>query len=235
MKNSYRDNFQNLAIPREVAAEDLQPEDIEHITRTVFVTSEFQPASDLLFIFGTSTIDGGVLEAVARACLQARFPKVLVTGLSGRLYSKTGKPLARIMPNKLIARGVPSDIILVQDRSTNTLEDVAFSLDVLEKHNISPDSIAFLCKAHHSGRCLRTLRKFFPSQTLSPVTYLAKYEGVQVSKADWYKHPVSRGRVCGEYLRIIKYTERGDIAPLQGSMHTPCVVAGAWPSAGEVS
>ena len=211
--NNYEDYLKNRSIPREVAVEDLQPEEIERITQTVFVASESQP-TDLLFIFGTSTIDNEILESLARDCQQGRFPKVLVTGLSGRLYDETGKPVARIMRDELIARGVPSDIILVQDRSTNTLENVAFSLDVLEKHDVSPESMAFLCKAHHSGRCLRTLRKFFPSQTLSPVTYLAEYDGVKVSKADWYKHPVSRGRVYGEYLRIIKYSRRGDIAHL---------------------
>ena len=211
--NNYEDYLKNRSIPREVAVEDLSPEEIEHITQTVFVASESQ-LTDLLFIFGTSTIDNEILESVARDCLQGRFSKVLVTGLSGRLYDETGKPVARIMRDELIARGVPSDIILVQDRSTNTLEDVAFSLDVLEKHDVSPESMAFLCKAHHSGRCLRTLRKFFPSQTLSPVTYLAEYDGVKVSKADWYRHAVSRGRVYGEYLRIIKYSRRGDIAHL---------------------
>ena len=213
-RHNYENDLKNCSIPREVAVEDLSPEEIEGITQTVFVTSDPHPAADLLFIFGTSTIDGEVLESVARACLQDRFPRVLVTGLSGRLYSETGKPVAHIMRDELIARGVPSDLILVQDRSTNTLEDVAFSLDVLEKHDISPESIAFLCKAHHSGRCLRTLRKFFPSQTLSPVTYLAEYEGVKISKEDWYQHEVSRGRVYGEYLRIIEYTRRGDIAHL---------------------
>ena len=211
--NNYEDYLKNRSIPREVAVEDLSPEEIEHITQTVFVASESQP-TDLLFIFGTSTIDNEILESVARDCLQGRFSKVLVTGLSGRLYYETGKPVARIMRDELIARGVPSDIILVQDRSTNTLEDVAFSLDVLEKHDVSPESIAFLCKAHHSGRCLRSLRKFFPSQTLSPVTYLAVYDGVKISREDWYRHAVSRGRVYGEYLRIIEYTKRGDIAHL---------------------
>ena len=213
LPHNYENDPKNRSIPREVAVEDLQPEEIEHITQTVFIASESQPA-DLLFIFGTSTIDNDILESVARDCQRGHFPKVMVTGLSGRLYSETGKPVAHIMRDELIARGVPSDLILVQDRSTNTLEDVAFSLDVLEQHNISPESIAFLCKAHHSGRCLRTLRKFFPSQTLSPVTYLAEYEGVKVSKADWYQHEVSRGRVYGEYLRIIEYTRRGDITDL---------------------
>ena len=207
-------DFKDRPIPREVAVEDLSPEEIENITQTVFVTSDLHPAANLLFIFGTSTIDSDALESVARDCQQGRFPKVLVTGLSGRLYSETGKPVAHIMRDELIARGVPSDLILVQDRSTNTLEDVAFSLDVLEKHSISPESIAFLCKAHHSGRCLRTLRKFFPSQTLVPITYVAVYDGVKIAKEDWYQHKVSRGRVYGEYLRIIEYTRRGDIAHL---------------------
>jgi len=212
--NNYEGYLKNRSIPREVAVEDLSPEEIEGITQTVFVTSDPHPAADLLFIFGTSTIDNKILESVARACLQDRFPKVMVTGLSGRLYDETGKPVAHIMRDELMARGVPSEVILVQDRSTNTLEDVAFSLDALEKQSISPESIAFLCKAHHSGRCLRTLRQFFPSQTLSPIIYAAEYDGVKVSKEDWYQHEGSRGRVYGEYLRIIKYTERGDIAHL---------------------
>ena len=212
--HNYENNLKNHSIPREVAVEGLSPEEIENITQTVFVPSDLHPAADLLFIFGTSTIDSDALESVARDCQRKHFPKAIVTGLSGRLYSETGKPVAHLMRDELIARGVPSDLILVQDRSTNTLEDVAFSLDVLEKHSISPESIAFLCKAHHSGRCLRTLRKFFLSQTLSPVTYLAEYEGVKVSKADWYQHEVSRGRVYGEYLRIIEYSKRGDIAHL---------------------
>ncbi|MXV75617.1 YdcF family protein [Candidatus Poribacteria bacterium] len=207
-------DFEDRPIPREVAVDDLSPEEIEGITQTVFVPSDLHPTADLLFIFGTSTIDGKVLESVARDCRKGCFPKVLVTGLSGRLYDETGKPVAHIMRDELIARGVPSDLILIQDRSTNTLEDVAFSLDVLKKNDISPESIAFLCKAHHSGRCLRTLRKFFPSQTLSPVTYVAEYDGVEVSKEDWYQHEVSRGRVYGEYLRIIEYSKRGDIAHL---------------------
>lgn len=211
--NNYDVDFKSRSIPREVAVEDLSPEEIEHITQTVFVAPESQPA-DLLFIFGTSTIDSDALESVARDYQKGRFPKVLVTGLSGRLYSETGKPVAHIMRDELIARGVPADVILVQDRSTNTLEDVAFGLDVLKAYDIFPESIAFLCKAHHSGRCLRTLRKFFPSHTLSPITYLAEYDGVKVSKEDWYQHEVSRGRVYGEYLRIIEYSKRGDITHL---------------------
>lgn len=211
--NNYESYLNSLPIPREVAVEDLQPDERKYITQTVFVESDPQPA-DLLFIFGTSSVDSEILETLASDCQQGLFPKVLVTGLVGRLYYETGRPIAYIMRDELIARGVPLDIILVQDQSTNTLEDVEFSLDVLDEHNVSPRHIAFLCKAHHSGRCLRTLRKFFSFQTLWPITYEAEYDGVRVSRENWYQHPVSRGRVYGEYLRIIKYTARGDIARL---------------------
>ena len=83
--NNYENNLKNRSIPRDVTVEDLSPEEIEHITQTVFVPSDLHPAADLLFIFGTSTIDGPVLESVARDCQQKHFPKVIVTGLSGRL------------------------------------------------------------------------------------------------------------------------------------------------------
>ena len=75
--NNYDAAPKSRSIPREIAVEDLQPEEIEHITQTVFVASEFQPA-ELLFIFGTSTIDNEILKSVARDCLQGRFSKVLV-------------------------------------------------------------------------------------------------------------------------------------------------------------
>ena len=113
-------DFKNRSIPREVAVDDLSPEEIERITQTVFVAPESQPV-DFLFIFGTSTIDNEILESVARDYQKGRFPKVMVTGLSGRLYSETGKPVAHIMRDELIARGVPSEVILVQDRSTTTV------------------------------------------------------------------------------------------------------------------
>jgi len=213
MPNNYRNYLNNLPIPREVAVENLAPDEIKHITQTVFVDSDYAPA-DLLFIFGTSSVHREMLDTLARDCQQRLFPKVLVAGLSGRRYSETGSPVAHLMRDELLTRGVPLDIILIQDRSTNTLEDVAFSLNVLDRHNVSPNSIAFVCKAHHSGRCLRTLRKFFPFQRISPITYPAEYDGVAVSGENWYQHPVSRGRVYGEYLRITEYTARGDISRL---------------------
>ncbi len=49
-------DFKNRPIPREVAVNDLSPEEIKHTTQTVFAASESQ-AVELLFIYGTSSIN----------------------------------------------------------------------------------------------------------------------------------------------------------------------------------
>jgi hypothetical protein len=213
--DNYESYLASLPIPREADnIEELTDEAIGQITRIVFMKPDPHPA-DFLFVFGTSAIDNQVLKQITDYFNNGFFPWVLVTGMIGKAYYQTGKPLAHIMRDEFIANGIPSDKILIQDRSTNTLEDVQFSLDILDKHKIVPRHIAFLSKAHHSGRCFLTLRKFFPNQPLWPITYEAKYNGIYVSAKDWPEHPIAQGRVYGEYLRIIKYSQLGDIAPIE--------------------
>lgn len=203
-----------LPIPREAAAGQLTPAEIAQITPIVFRQPNPQPA-DLLFVFGTSSIDKETAGQITNHFQSGYFPWILVTGMIGRVYYQTGQPLAHVMRDTFVTSDIPIDKILVQDRSTNTLEDVQFSLEILEQHRIFPKQIAFLCKAHHSGRCFLTLRRFFPEQQLWPITYDARYDGVTVSAQDWWKHPVARSRAYGEYLRIVKYSGVGDIAPIE--------------------
>ena len=210
----YQSYLNSLSIPREPEIEALRPEEIVPITRTVFATPHYAPA-DLLFVFGTSSLDPQLLDQLAQACCRGDFAHLLVTGGEvGRAYFDTGRPLARLLEDQFKARGVPTRMILVQDRSTNTLEDVTFGRELLRANQLQPAQIAFLSKSHHSGRCWRTLKKYYPSQPLYPITFDAVYEGVKVSAQDWWQHPVSRARVYGEFLRIRKYGARGDIASL---------------------
>lgn len=210
----YESYLNSLSIPREPGTEDLTPAEIAQITQAVFAEPQYAPA-DLLFVFGTSTLDQPLLDRLAQACCQGDFPHLLVTGGPvGRAYFETGRPLARLLEEQFLRRGVPPDQILVQDRSTNTLEDVTFGRELLRQHQLEPQQIAFLSKSHHSGRCLRTLRKFYPSAPLYPIMFDAEYEGTRVSRQDWWLKPVAKSRVYGEFLRIKKYGDRGDIAPL---------------------
>lgn len=211
LPKDYQAYLDSSAIPREANITDLSKVEIDAITRIVFFPPDVQPA-DLLFIFGTSNVPDIIYNRIAEYYRQGVFRHILATGLLGRAYYETGKPLAHNIRDGLIAHGMPAEEILLQDRSTNTLEDVQFSHDLLD--SINPlKNITFLSKSHHSGRCLRTLRKFFPDLPLSAMTYDAEYEGVIVTRESWPQHPISRGRVYGEYMRIKKYSAAGDIAP----------------------
>lgn len=216
LPKDYQAYLASLPIAREPDSSQLTAAEIAQISQIVFATPNPQPA-DLLFVFGTSTLHAQILGQIADYFQRGFYPWMLVTGLLGRAYYETGKPVAHYLRDNFIASGIPADKILVQDRSTNTLEDATFSLEVLEKAQIAPQTIAFLSKSYHSGRCLLTMRKVFPSQPLFPITYDPQIDGVTVSAENWAAHPVSRGRTYGEYLRIRQYAARGDIAPIGSS------------------
>lgn len=210
----YASYLASLPIPREADSAELTAKEMAQIGRIVFIESNPQPA-DLLFVFGTSTIDEKALAQIAVQFQQGFSPWVMVTGKIGRAFYETGQPLAHILRDKFISFGIPDEKILVQARSTNTMEDVIFGLKILEAHHIKPLRIAFLCKAHHSGRCLLTMRRFFPGRELFPITYTAVYDNIPVAPENWQAHPLARSRAYGEYLRILKYSNRGDIAPIE--------------------
>lgn len=135
----------------------------------------------------------------------------LVTGFLGKDYYETGRPISYIIADSLVSFGVLRESILIQDHSSNSLEDVIFGKEILEKNNIYPASILFVAKSHGSGRAQRTLKKFYPNAILFAFTIDGEYDGVKVSKKDWWKNETSKARVYGEYLRIMKYSQRGDI------------------------
>jgi hypothetical protein len=72
--------------------------------------------------------------------------------------------------------------------------------------------LTFAAKAHHSGRCYLTLRRFLPRTMLFAYTFPAEHGGVLLDASTWHTEPVARARIYGEYLRIRLYAARGDIA-----------------------
>jgi uncharacterized SAM-binding protein YcdF (DUF218 family) len=210
------DYLQRREVARDVAPGELSAQDIDEIGRTVFIPNEPKP-SDLLFVFGSSNEQW---QQVASLFAQRFAPVVLVTGKAGEDYYATGKPQAHRICESLVKLGVPQRAILVEDESSNTLENVRFGKEVLRRDQLAPSSILFVCKSHHAGRAWRTLALSFPNVALRCATYDASYSNVAVQQKDWWQHEVSRGRVYGEYMRIQLYAGRGDIA-----INGPCPAA----------
>lgn len=208
MPANHQDFLNHREIPRDAAVPSLSDAQITEITELVFAKPNPQKA-DVMFVLGAS---GGDWPAVANLFSRGLAQKILVNGKLGRDYQVEDKPLARLIQSELVKLGVPKEAILIQDQSSNTLEDVKFGQEVLTRHDIFPTAILFVSKAHHSGRALRTLKKFFPQTQLFSFTYDAVYDRVRVCRNSWWQHPAAKARVYGEYLRIQRYAARGDIA-----------------------
>jgi uncharacterized SAM-binding protein YcdF (DUF218 family) len=195
-------------LPRAIDPPPLDADAIARIGRTVF-RPPVTIAADVLFVFGTVQARWDVL---ARACRSGLYPRVVLAGGRGPGWEHYGTEIARGMHGALRALGVDPTRMRVQDRSQSTLEDVAFSLDLLAPAAPGPSRIAFASKAPHSGRCWLTLRRFFPEAELFAHHLPAADGALHVDPRAWWHDPEERRRVYAEFLRIIEYSARGDIA-----------------------
>jgi len=195
-------------IPRDPEVPALSQDAIHRITRLIFMCEDDSP-SDILLIFGSSQ---GDWERYARFVTLGKARYAVVTGGVFPEYFAGTVSLAHGMSLHLLRHGVQTEQIIRQDRSMNTKEDVEFSLAMLAESGIVPQSLTFASKAHHSGRCFLTLKKYFPTITLKAITCHATYQGVTIRPHDWWRYPISASLVYGEFLRILAYSQRGDIA-----------------------
>lgn len=193
-------------IPRELDVPELSAAEISIITKIVFYAPAAEP-SDLIFVFSNSR---GDWQGVASLYASGYAPLILASGHSGRSTELVTNSEASRIEQDLISYGVPEAAILIEEESTNTLENVVLSKRLLESRAILPVSILYVCLNGHSGRCYLTLKKHFPKTKLTAWTYY--YEGMEgVGANNWMHHSKASRKVYAEYQRIIAYSGKGDI------------------------
>ncbi|MGM0806105.1 MAG: YdcF family protein [Bacillota bacterium] len=210
----------NPIIPKEPVIPDLTESDVELLTVITF-DREIRPQKcDALFVF--SGTHSGHWEKVIEAYNLNYIETIIVTG--GR--SLTGLPHpdwdgntdrevseARVIVSYLESAGIPLKNIFIEEKSTNSLENVICSKEVFDFTKIH--TLMVVCKSHATGRQIRTLKKHLPSQIeYIPFTFNTVYNGTEVNRNNWAETEVGRKRVWGEYLRINHYGSKGDILPL---------------------
>jgi len=159
--------------------------------------------SDIALVFGTRD---GVSEFAQTAYLLWRagfFSRII---LSGGVTGGQKESEASVLNEKLINLGLPSGIILLEERATNTMENVLFSRQVVEGHfNIA--SVLAIGKISSTRRYLMTLRRHWPSvsRSMFPINYF------KVEKDKWFHDTEFRDRVLKEHQKIPRYIEHGFI------------------------
>lgn len=180
---------------------------VRKITNYIFLESKPQKA-DLAIVFGTRYPEP--IYKVFELYRSKLVSKILISGGKNKV---TGEKEACMMRDKLIKLGVEKENILTEEASTNSLENVLFSKNIIEKkigfNNIK--KIIAVVKHYHSRRALMTLRKHFPNN----IQFIpAPYDIYGFTKNDWFEKENGREKVMGEWNKISKYLEKGDIEEL---------------------
>jgi uncharacterized SAM-binding protein YcdF (DUF218 family) len=181
--------------------------DLENITEYMFVEPRLE-AADLAMVFGTQYREP--LKEVKRIYYDRLTEKILLSGGKNR---HTGRNEAREMALSLIDMGVKLADIVIEDKSTNTLENVLFSKQVIEEEVGFQElrKILVIAKNYHMRRALMTLKRHFPEN----IIYLpVSYDLFGFNRANWHSSPVGKEKVLSEMDKIQKYLAKGDIEEL---------------------
>lgn len=205
-------------IPKEIKTDYLTQSQIDSLTDIVFLRETLPQESDLLFVFaGTHP---GHYEKAIIAYHNGLAPTVLVTGgvsptgVKHKTWSNPDQSESKVIRSKLIEGNIPSDKIIIEDKSRNTLENVLYAKEIFDFKSIQ--SLLFICKNHAAGRQFRTLAKHIPSVSkMIPYGFDASYEGTTVTRYNWMNSEIGRKRVIGEYTRILKYGSMGHLLALE--------------------
>ena len=161
--------------------------------------------SDCILVLGSH--DTRVAERGAGLFLEGWAPLLIFSGGLGRLtdgvWAETeADKFAAIAINK----GVPAPDILIENRSTNTGENIVFTQQLLKEKKLDPKSFIVVQKPYMERRSFATFKKHWPDKKLfvtSPQIPFEQYPTIDI--------PLERviNIMVGDLQRIKVYAEKG--------------------------
>jgi uncharacterized SAM-binding protein YcdF (DUF218 family) len=155
--------------------------------------------------------DKKVAETGAQLFLEGWAPLLIFAGGLGAITrGMWSEPEADQFAKIAIAKGVPSTKILIENRSTNTGENILFTKQLLTEKQINPQKFILVQKPYMERRSFATFRKVWPEKEVlvtSPQVsfddYLGRYANEVLSEDDVINIMV------GDLQRIKLYPEKG--------------------------
>src|SRR6266498_2417941 len=155
--------------------------------------------------------DKKVAERGARLFLDDWAPLLIYSGGLGSITKAIwSEPEADQFAKIALSMGVPEEKILVENKSTNTGENILFTKRLLAEKKINPEKFIIVQKPYMERRSYATFRKLWPekdalvtSPQVSFAEYLDNYSNQELSKDDVISIMV------GDLQRIKVYAEKG--------------------------
>lgn len=131
---------------------------------------------DTIIVLGSGLQDGDKLSYVLTRRLETTLEyhkknpstPIILSGGQGHdeLLSE-----AQAMKNYLISKGVPENLLFLEDKSTSTKENIIFSKEIIKKNDFSTDKIGIITNDYHSFRSNHLSKKLgLNSESISAKT-----------------------------------------------------------------
>lgn len=181
--------------------------EIAEINARHLIRTPIKPA-DLLFVFGTREDVARRVDEAARLWREGLFRWSIV---SGGVTPGSSLSECAILRDAMIARGIPADKILSEDRAMNTGENVIFSLPVIDAALGLGNLRSVICLGNTwtARRYAMTLQRHWPEVEKMLVTV----DSFAAPRALWHTDPEFSRRVLSEWDKIEPYMAKGFIAP----------------------
>ncbi len=158
------------------------------------------------FVFGTRHGIPDFAKEILSLYQQAYFTKLII---SGGVTGQTKQSEASILYQMLLARGIPGNVMLIEDKAVNTEQNVTFTRDKF--NNFGIDDLLLIGKISSKRRYIMTVRKQWPEIT-KICCHGVNYFTCPVDQ--WWKDREFRKRVISECRKIPSYVERGFISEI---------------------
>ena len=161
--------------------------------------------SDCILVLGSH--DTRVAERGAESYLQGWAPLLIMSGGLGRLTKDMWKETeADLFAKIAIEKGVPPEAILIENRSTNTGENIIFTKELLQQKHLDPQSFIVVQKPYMERRSFATFKKHLPDKNLCVTSPHIAFENYPTEEL-----PMERviNIMVGDLQRIKIYAEKG--------------------------
>lgn len=161
--------------------------------------------SDCILALGSH--DLRVAERAAELYLQGFAPLLIFSGGLGNFTQEMWtEPEADKFATIAVAMGVPENVILIENKSSNTGENILFTRNLLAEKELEPQSFIVVQKPYMERRSLATFLKHWPDKKLLVTS-------PQVSFEDYPNEEIPLERVIhimvGDLQRIKFYPAKG--------------------------
>ena len=165
--------------------------------------------ADCIVGFGNFNTD--IARRAAELYLQGYAPKVLFTGGLGRnTEGLLPEPEAVRFAKVAMECGVPECDILLEDRSTNTKENILFTRELLERRGVPHGKILGVHQPFMERRIVAAMGVYWPEQNFrvtSPQVTIPEY--LERAKQQGISENASVSVIVGDFQRMDLYAKLG--------------------------